>query len=139
MTTLSDSDFLCAVDACELETLSHRDHIRLTWLVLQRKPLVSAIELLRRQFAAFAESKGRPMVFHETITWAFTLLINERIQRGLGGNSWMEFLTLNPDLARGKAVLHEYYHAATLDSEFARGTFVLPDKRSPGSPTPSAE
>ena len=129
MTTRSDSDFLCAVEACELATLSHRDHIRLAWLVLQKQPLVAAIELLRKQFAAFAKSKGKPMLFHETITWAFTIIINERIQRGRGGTSWSEFLTLNQDLARGKAVLYEYYQVKTLDSELARRAFVFPDKR----------
>lgn len=133
--TLSDPDFVSAVNACELESLSHHDHIRLAWIILQNYPLVAAIDLLRRQFAAFAESKGKPMVFHETITWAFAALINERIERGLGGTSWMEFLTLNPDVARGKTILHEYYHVATLDSEIARRTFVLPDKRSIDSPT----
>ena len=124
--THSDAEFMRSVESCELESLSHRDHIRLAWLTLQRAPLLATIESLRHQFAAFAKSKGKPMVYHETITWAFTLIINERIERGQGGDDWREFIALNPDLAAGKSILDTYYDAATLDSQLARRTFILP-------------
>lgn len=126
----SDAEFVQAVESCELATLSHCDHVRLAWLVLHEEPLIAAIDTLRRQFKSYATSKGSPGLFHETITWAFTLLINERIQRGLGGSSWKEFLTLNPDLSHGKAILSDYYDLSSLDTEIAKRTFILPNAKS---------
>ena len=124
--TESDAAFVRAVEQCELASLSHRDHIRLAWLILQEQGLLEAIGTLRELFQAFATSKGSPEVFHETITWAFAALMNERIQRGRGGTSWQEFITLNPDLSRGKSALWDYYDSGILDMEIARRTFVLP-------------
>lgn len=129
MPQISDSEFVRAVDRCELETLTHHDHIRLAWLTLQRESLAEAINSLRLKFATFAACKGQPMVYHETITWAFALIMNERIQCGRGGACWEEFITLNPDLANGKSILDEYYDPETLDSALYRSTFILPKRQ----------
>ena len=128
MTSADDQSFLRAFQECSLPSLSHHAHLRLTWILLQREPLTSAIETLRRGFSAFAESKGKPQLYHETITWAFILLVNERIQRGQGGATWQEFITLNSDLARGLVALEAWYDSQTLHSELARRTFLLPDR-----------
>ena len=126
----SDAAFLKAVESCEIESLSHRDHVRLAWLVLhQEESLASAISTLRGQLRSYASSKGSPEVYHETITWTFVILISERIQRGLGGDCWKEFLTLNPDLTRGKAVVSDFYDEGLLDTEIARRTFILPNTK----------
>ena len=84
MPQTSDLEFVRAVDSCERETLSHHDHIRLAWLTLQSESLSDAINSLRLRFATFAASKGQPLVYHETTTWAFALIMNERIQCGRG-------------------------------------------------------
>jgi hypothetical protein len=124
--TADDGAFLAAVRDGSLPSLSHDDHVRLAWLVLQRAPLLAALDEVRRDLRAFAVAKGKPEVFHETITWAFTLLIHERIQRGRGGADWKEFLAQNRDLRDGLTALRELYGAEALDSELARRTFVLP-------------
>ena len=129
MSQIADSEFVQAVDSCELETLTHHDHIRLAWIVLQSESLANAINSLRLRFATFAASKGQPMVYHETITWAFALIMNERIQCGQGGESWEQFIALNPDVASGRSILDEYYDRETLDSAIYRTTFILPKRR----------
>jgi hypothetical protein len=134
MISVADTSFLRSLRDGTLASLSHDDHVRYAWLVLQRAPLLSALEEVRRDLRAFAVSKGKPEVFHETITWAFTLLIHERIQRGMGGSSWRDFLARNLDLRSGLTALRELYDPDVLDSELARRTFVLPTRRPvPGS------
>jgi len=80
-----------------------------------------------------AAASGKPSLYHETITWAFLLLIRERLARALQRSgrlpSWDEFEAENRDLLKGKDdVLREYYREETLKSELARKTFVLPDR-----------
>src|SRR5262249_34307385 len=70
-------------------------------------------------------------LYHETITWAYLLLIRERMERqGEGANASFEaFARANPDLMTWKpSVLAAYYRDETLASPLARRTFVMPDR-----------
>ncbi len=125
-----DADFLQAFHRCRLDSLSHEDHVRVAWLVLRSEPLTVALQTLSAGFRAFASAKGRPDIYHETMTWAYTLLIHERIQMDAGGESWEEFLRLHPDLAAGRPVLERFYSCERLNSQLARRTFLLPDRAS---------
>jgi hypothetical protein len=83
--------------------------------------------------ANFAVANGKPNLYHETITWAFLLLIQERIARSphYSGKlpSWDQFGADNKDLLKGKEnVLKKYYRDETLQSDLARKTFILPDR-----------
>jgi hypothetical protein len=80
-----------------------------------------------------AAVSGRPNLYHETISWAFVLLIRERMERRLWDTgryaAWEEFAADNADLLSWKGnILKKYYREESLDSEFARRTFVLPDR-----------
>jgi hypothetical protein len=79
-----------------------------------------------------AAASGKPGLYHETITWAFLLLIRERIARTLQRRgrlpSWDEFAADNKDLLRGKDHVLKEYRDETLESDSARKTFVLPDR-----------
>ena len=45
------------------------------------------------------------------------------------GATWEEFARQNPDLLTWRdGILSRYYHEATLQSDLARKTFMLPDK-----------
>jgi hypothetical protein len=62
-------------------TFHHADHVRLAFEYLRR---YSALEALQRFSAAlqrFAAAQGKAQLYHETITWAYLLLIRERIAR----------------------------------------------------------
>ena len=75
--------------------------------------------------ARFTAAQGNPQLYHETITWAFLLIIHERIERAPA--EWDAFIRDNADLLQWKpSVLEMYYPAEVLQSELARRVFVLP-------------
>ena len=125
---MTDREFLNALERCTLTTLSHVDHLRAAWLILQQHELMVAIEKLSVLFMNFAVSKGQPNHFHATITWAFTVAIHERMLDGKRGQTWREFVEMNPDLEQGRAFLNQWYSDSQLDSDVARSYFVLPSQ-----------
>ena len=77
----------------------------------------------------FAISKGKPNLYHETITWAYLLLIGERLARAGTAQSWEEFAEENQDLLVWKnGILERYYSKPTLESDLARKRFVMADR-----------
>ncbi len=77
----------------------------------------------------FAAAQGKAQRYHETITWAYLLLIRERMARAGCAQTWEEFAERNADLLVWKGgVLTTLYRQETLDSDLARQTFVLPDQ-----------
>ncbi|HEX9761051.1 MAG TPA: hypothetical protein VGA40_09030 [Candidatus Acidoferrales bacterium] len=126
---ITDSDFVRAFEACTLAEFHHRDHVRAAWLYLRDRPVMGALEAFCTGLKRFAAARGKPGLYHETITWAFVLLIRERRERMPPGHSWEVFAAANPDLLDWKeSVLKRYYRESTLKSDFARRVFVLPDR-----------
>ena len=106
----------------------HADHLRVAFAYVTEFPVLEAIAKFSAALQRFAISKGKPHLYHETITWAYLLLIHERIARAGGGQSWEEFAEHNPDLLVWKGgILGRYYTPASLDSDLARQTFLFPD------------
>lgn len=107
----------------------HRDHVRLAWLYLEDEPPLAALTRFTAGLRRFAARIGKPDLYHETITWAYLLLIQERRARAEPGETWEEFAARNPDLLTWKpSVLESYYREETLASDLARRVFVLPDR-----------
>ena len=89
----------------------------------------SALDRFSSALKRFAAAKGKTRLYHETITWAYVLLINERVQRSDRRLDWDEFALANLDLLTWRpSVLDRYYTSETLGSELARQVFVLPDR-----------
>ncbi len=108
----------------------HADHVRVAFAYVSEFPWPEAIVKFSAALKRFALSKGKPNLYHETITWAYLLLIRERIARAGGRQTWNEFAASNPDLLVWKGgVLATLYRQETLYSELARHTFVFPDQR----------
>ena len=106
----------------------HEDHVRLAWLYLSEEPPLAALARFTEGLKRFAARNGAEGLYHETITWAYLLLIHERKARGDAGETWEGFAARNPDLLIWKpSVLEGYYHKETLASELARRVFVMPD------------
>ena len=123
-----DREFLEAFES----GIHHRDHVRLAWLYLRRLPPAAALAKFSDGLRRFAASAGKAGLYHETITWAYLLLIRERMERGGPGEGWSEFAAGNPDLLIWKpSILNRYYREETLASDLARRVFVLPDRVSP--------
>jgi hypothetical protein len=127
---LSDDEFVAHFENASLpnESFHHWDHVRMAFLYLCRYPPLEAIRRFSSSLARFAAAKGKPDLYHETVTWAFLFLIRERMARG-GNQAWEEFAARNEDLMNwSNNILRRYYQEATLKSDLARTTFVMPDK-----------
>ena len=128
---MTDRDFLAAFEDGTLpeECFHHRDHVRAAWLLLRESSPSAALERFSTALKRFAAAKGKTGLYHETITWAYLLLINERMERGGRDVDWDGFASANSDLlAWHPSVLDGYYTAETLGSDLARRVFLLPDR-----------
>ena len=127
----SDDEFITSFENCTLENrlFRHADHVRMAFLYLSRYPALQALERFSTSLARFAAANGKPDLYNETVTWAFMLLIRERMARGGQERSWPQFAANNPDLMSWKdSILNKYYRDETLNSELAKRTFVFPDR-----------
>jgi len=131
---MTNQEFIERFEDCSLpaEGFHHREHVRIVWLYLQRYPLLETLTRFSESLKRFAAANGKPNLYHETITWAYAFLINERMERNGRAQSWEDFVLKNADLFDWKnSVLKSYYHEETLRSELARKTFVFPDNSCP--------
>ncbi len=111
-----------AIDAADFD---HDAHIYVAWSYLNRYPVTVAIERFTSALKTLTRRLGAPGKYHETITWFYLLLIAER---RCDNESWDAFRRNNGDLFdRSDVVLTRYYRPATLRSDRARQSFVLPD------------
>ena len=80
---MNDREFVEAFEACAVASsdFHHTDHVRLAWIYLGRHELLTAIERFATSLRRFATHHGAAGKYHETITWAYLLLIHERRQR----------------------------------------------------------
>lgn len=133
---ICDQDLIEQFELATLDpsTFTHRDHIRLAWLLLRRSGLPSTLEAYRQGLRRLTARAGRPEAYHETITFAFVLLVFDRL--GDTNEIFEAFADRNPDLFAGRAPLERLYRQETLGSERARERFVLPDRWHPGSAAP---
>jgi len=113
----------------------HREHVRVAWWYVCRHPLPEALERFRTGLRRFAEARGAADKYHETITTAFVLLIDERLDEIGRAAPWSEFASRCPDLLGWRpSILDRYYRPETLASERARRVFVMPDRLELGLP-----
>ena len=109
-------------------SLHHIDHVRLGFECLRQSTVLEAIGTFSNALRRFAADRGKPQLYHETITWAYILLIRERLAR-TEAKDWEQFAQQNSDLLVWKGgVLSRYYQEATLASDLARTGFIFPDK-----------
>ena len=127
---MTDDQFLASFEDGTLanEPFHHADHVRLAFLYLLRYPALEALQRFSTSLIRFAAAKGKPGLYHETITWAFVFLIRERMARAGYPQTWPQFAAANPDLLKWKDnILKKYYRDQTLSSALAKGTFLFPD------------
>jgi alkanesulfonate monooxygenase SsuD/methylene tetrahydromethanopterin reductase-like flavin-dependent oxidoreductase (luciferase family) len=107
----------------------HAEHVRVAWWYLRRHPWPEALARFGAALRRFAAAQGKPNLFHETITTAFVLVINQRLDDADRQAPWTDFVSQNPDLLTWRpSVLDRYYRPDTLQSERARRSFLLPDR-----------
>jgi len=128
---MTDHELLTGFEDCTLanEAFHHEEHLRVAFMYLSRYPVLQALERFSSALRRFAEAHGKTMLYNETVTWAYILLIRERMARMGGPPNWPGFRAENPDLFdRTRDILKKYYQPETLQSELAKRTFLLPDR-----------
>jgi hypothetical protein len=107
----------------------HADHVKMAFAYLLEYPVLEALQKFSSGLKQLAKAQGKENLYHETITWAYLFLINERISRAATALTWEQFANENPDLLTWKgSILKNYYTDETLQSNLAKRIFVLPDK-----------
>jgi hypothetical protein len=97
---VDDETLLEAFESCTLppDALGHREHVRVAWLILRAHP---RFEDGAQRFCAglrrFAEAHRKSGLYHETITWAYLVLVNERM-RGRDAAGFDELAAAHGDL-----------------------------------------
>ena len=105
----------------------HRQHVQVAWMFVRHHGMPAALAEFAAAIKRFADAKGATGLYHETITWAYLLLIAER-QAVCQSASWEDFAAANPDLLSWKpSILERYYSSEVLKSDLARKVFVFPD------------
>lgn len=105
----------------------HQQHVNVAWLFVRTYGMPAALQEFTTAIKRFADAKGATGLYHETITWAFLLLIAERQARRPAA-TWEEFAAANGDLLVWKpSILERYYSKELLTSDLARRTFLMPD------------
>ena len=127
---MTDQELIAAFEAGRSPDggFHHAEHVRVAWVYLGEGSTVAALGRFVTSLKRFAVAQGTPNLYHETMTFAYMLLIQDRIARGGRGASWEEFAARNPELFRRKpSLLAQYYSNELLASETARESFVWPD------------
>jgi len=131
MSSSNDDELLRQFEDCSLPLgrFHHRVHLQIAFLYLCRYPVLDVLGRFRAALTRYAEAHGKPGLYHETITWAYILLIHERIKRAGHTQTWDEFKSANTDLMTwNSTILKQYYRDETLSSDLARKIFLFPDK-----------
>lgn len=109
------------------ERFHHAQHVEVAWRFVTKYGMPAALAEFTAAIKRFAEAKGAHGLYHETITWAFLLLIAER-HAANPCETWQAFSAANQDLLVWKpSILERYYSQELLASELARRTFLMPD------------
>jgi hypothetical protein len=137
---MDDVALVEAFEACSLPATEfrHAEHVRVAWLYLASgESFEEAALRFCKGLRRYAASLGKADRYHETITWAFLALVNER-RHACPAISFDSFAEQNGDLFEPDlAALARFYDRDTLRSDLARRVFLLPTiaafARSPAS------
>jgi len=123
---MTDAELLVAFETGTLTAFHHREHVRVAFAMLARDgDLAAAAMAFRAGLRRIAGSSGK---YHETLTWAYLVVIAERMH-GRGYRSSAELFADHPDLLERDLLARYYDVPALLASPLARAVFVLPTMR----------
>jgi hypothetical protein len=106
----------------------HEQHVHVAWVFTRQYGMPAALGEFTAAIKRFADAKGATGLYHQTITWAFLLLIAER-QARCQADTWEGFAAANADLLTWQpSVLERYYSSEVLKSDLARKVFLFPDR-----------
>lgn len=119
--------------AFELGTLdpaqfTHRLHLSLAWQYLQRDGFPEGAQQFRHHLQRYVAKVGAQSKYHETITWAYLVLLNEELcLRSTPGETFDAMIQRRPDLLDHRnGPIARCYGKAQLESPEARRVFMFP-------------
>jgi hypothetical protein len=130
---MTDHEFLQALESCTLpeSQFGHAAHVRAAYLYLRQADFVGALDRMRRAIRNFATHLGKPDRYHETITVAYLVLIQQHICERGPSDGWESFTRDNSELLDPN-LLTQFYSREQIESAIARKIFLLPRSTSTG-------
>lgn len=130
MASTDKDDIVAQFQACTLppEQFSHRQHLALAWSYLQRDGFPQGAARFRSDLANYVRAVGAAAKYHETMTWAYLVLLNEEMTlRSPRNESFDSMIERRPDLLDHRdGALASCYSKEQLEDPDARRVFVLP-------------
>jgi hypothetical protein len=127
---MTDDEWMAAFEQTALpkDAFHHAEHVKMAFLYLDKYQPLEAVGRFCSALTRFAAAHRKPDRYNETVTWAFLLLIRERLARATSPQTWAEFSASNADLLCWEDnVLKKYYRPETLTSALAKRVFLFPD------------
>jgi len=125
---LSDDEFLRAFFSAELSNsdFHHRDHLRLTWLMVRRHGLPEAETAIARGIQHFAGVHGHAARYHDTMTRFWVRLVAHAIANRPQVEDFEAFLAAYPMLLDPTLPFRHWRREAMFTPE-ARAEWREPD------------
>jgi len=125
---MTDQEFVEAFFAGRLrnEQFHHRDHLRLTWLVLREYGRERGGRMITDGIRHFAAAHGQASRYHETMTQFWIWLIDHARLARPQITSFEDFLAAFP-LALDKALPFRHWTREAMTSPAAREAWLEPD------------
>lgn len=125
-----DDDPMLAFERGTLDPaqFSHRMHLSIAWSYLQRDGFPEGAQQFRHHLQHYVGKVGAQGKYHETITWAYLVLLNEELcLRSPPGECFDAMIQRRPDLLDHRnGPISRCYSKQQLDSSEARRVFMLP-------------
>jgi hypothetical protein len=122
---MTDDAFLSRFEAADLDSFTHRDHLRVAFAYARRGGIDHAIDRARHGLRHIASAHGEPERYHETLTTAWARVIAHHALAA-ADTGFDAFLAAHPRLLR-RDLLLGHYSRERLFSPTARARFVEPD------------
>lgn len=125
-----DARFLDAFESGRLEKsqFTHREHVRLAWILLRAYGSADARDRVVRGIRAFAARHGVPGLFHVTVTEAWMRVVEMAMADDTdGAGTFDDWVSAHPALLDG-ALLRRYFSDDLIRSDAARSSWVEPDR-----------
>ncbi|TDW14237.1 hypothetical protein [Kribbella kalugense] len=122
---MSEFDELMGEVMSTASRFGHREHLRLTWLAVQRCGTAGAVDVISDGIQRTARYAGAPQKYNATVSRAWVELTAYHMSE-VPGEAFDDLVQRNPGLL-DKRLLTRFYSSRTLASAEARIGWVEPD------------
>ncbi len=125
---MTDDEFLHTFETATLSSpqFHHRDHLRVTWLLLHRLGRDAGAEAVASGIQHFAAARGHAARYHETMTRFWIWFVDHATQARPKIGSFDEFIEAFP-FALDKTLPFRHWTRERMMSPAARAAWIEPD------------